>query len=232
MYFDYNATTPLDPEVIRAIRRMCEEAWINPSSGYKRGREVKKIIEDARQKVAKMVGIQEGNPFDVITFTSGGTEANFTVMHWAIEAFKKQFLGKIPHIVTSNIEHCATELPLKRWQEKGEIEVSFVKVQNGKVLVEDVEKAIKSNTCLVTVMLANNETGVIQPLKEIGDLIQKLNQDRAFKILLHSDAAQAFAKIPVDAKEMKVDYLTIVGHKVRLRDKQQTLDKSLFFQSF
>ena len=139
-------------------------------------------------------------------------------MHWAIESFKLKHPDKIPHIVTTNIEHCATELPLKSWSDQGKIEVDFVPVKNGRVHVQDLKNAIKTSTCLVTVMLANNETGVIQPVEEMVQMVQIINDERRrnyqFEILTHTDAAQAFSKIEVSIEDLKVDYVTIVGHKV------------------
>ena len=160
---------------------------------------------------------------EVITFTSGGTEANYTAMHWAIEAYKAchDDQAEIPHVITSNIEHCATELPLKKWQQAGQIQVDFIPVQNGQIQAKSVMQAIKTNTCLITIMLANNETGVLQPLAEIVSLVKSLNEERQASgnlcpILIHSDTAQAFGKIPVsihDDNLMGIDYMTIVGHK-------------------
>ena len=131
-------------------------------------------------------------------------------MHWAIENYKaKNPSGEIPHIITTNIEHCATELPLKQWRKEGKIQVTFVPVNTatGRVEVDKIQECIRPNTCLVTVMLANNETGVIQPIKEIAELCRKRD------ILCHTDAAQAFGKIKVSTKDLPVDYITIVGHK-------------------
>ena len=139
-------------------------------------------------------------------------------MHWAIESFRSKFPEKIPHIVTTNIEHCATELPLKAWQKEGKIKVTFVPVENGIVEKDQIRNSVQDSTCLVTVMMANNETGVIQPIKEIVQMIKTINESRKennqFEILTHTDAAQAFGKIPVSVKECPVDYITIVGHKV------------------
>ena len=133
-------------------------------------------------------------------------------MHWVIENYKTQNPGKIPHIITTNIEHCATELPLKQWETDGRIEVTFVPVNTstGSVEISQIQQSIRPNTCLITVMLANNETGVIQPISEICQMVENMeNRD----ILVHSDAAQAFGKIPVSIKDYPVDYMTIVGHK-------------------
>ena len=133
-------------------------------------------------------------------------------MHWAVENYKSKHPDKIPHVITTNIEHCATELPLKQWEKDGRIEVTFVPVNTstGRVDLSQIQQSIRSNTCLITVMLANNETGVIQPISEICKMLTEMkNRD----IFVHSDAAQAFGKIPVSIKDYPVDYMTIVGHK-------------------
>ncbi|XP_059084698.1 selenocysteine lyase-like [Tigriopus californicus] len=216
IYLDYNATCPMDPEVIEAIQRSCIEDWGNPSSSYQTGRKAKSALDKARQSVAKMIG---SNDPSQITFVSGGTEANHLAMHSSIEHFKKANPTVKPHVITSNIEHVATDLPLRKWLAQGVIELTLVEVcrKKGSLNVEDVMAEIKSNTCLITIMLANNETGIIQPIKEIGDRLQVINGDRQTQgqnqIPFHTDAAQAIGKIPVDVDILNVDYLTIVGHK-------------------
>ena len=105
-------------------------------------------------------------------------QANHTVMHWAIESFRSKFPEKIPHVVTTNIEHCATELPLKAWRKEGKIKVTFVPVENGIVEKDQIRNAVQDSTCLVTVMMANNETGVIQPIKEIVQMVKSINESR------------------------------------------------------
>ena len=147
-------------------------------------------------------------------------------MHWAMEAFKTFNSNAIPHIVTTNIEHCATELPLKKWRDHGQAEVTFVQVDKstGMVTADAIERNLKTNTALVSVMMANNETGVIQPLKDIAEMMKKVNERRKiegqFQILIHTDAAQAFGKIPVSVQDLLVDYMTIVGHKVIIDDER------------
>ena len=101
-------------------------------------------------------------------------------MHWAIESFRSKFPEKTPHIVTTNIEHCATELPLKAWQKEGRIKVTFVPVENGIVEKDQIRNAVQDSTCLVTVMMANNETGVIQPIKEVVQMIKAINTTFCF----------------------------------------------------
>ncbi|KFW67074.1 Selenocysteine lyase, partial [Pygoscelis adeliae] len=181
----------------------------------------------ARESLARMVG---GRPQDIV-FTSGGTEANNMVIHTARRHFRESQarLGDswgTPHIVTSSVEHDSIRLPLEQlvkenlaglvsWLE----ETTFVPVtpRSGRAEVDDVFAAIRPTTCLVSIMLANNETGVIMPVAELSQHIHALNQRRAAeglpRILVHTDAAQMIGKGRVDVQELGVDYLTIVGHK-------------------
>ncbi|XP_042371262.1 selenocysteine lyase-like, partial [Plectropomus leopardus] len=224
IYMDYNATTPLDPEVIQAISEALQDAWGNPSSNYIAGVKAKAIINQSRENIARMVG---GKAEDII-FTSGGTEANNLMLHTAVEHFRRSCRaaqegeghqngsGDLPHIITSNVEHDSVKLVAEHLQKDGKAEVTFVPVSKltARVEVEDVIAAVRPNTCLISIMLANNETGVIMPLQEICQRIKSLNKQRdRLRILLHTDAAQALGKIRVDVCELGVDYLTIVGHK-------------------
>ncbi|KAF3691286.1 Selenocysteine lyase [Channa argus] len=224
IYMDYNATTPLEPEVIQAITEALQDAWGNPSSNYIAGTKAKAIINQSRENVARMVG---GKAQDVI-FTSGGTEANNLVLHTAVEHFRRncraaeQGEGRqngctgLPHIITCNVEHDSVKLVAEHLQKEGKADVTFVPVSKvtARVEVEDIIAVVRPNTCLISIMLANNETGVIMPVKEICQRIKSLNtQDERLRILLHTDAAQALGKIQVDACELGVDFLTIVGHK-------------------
>ncbi|XP_068176228.1 selenocysteine lyase isoform X2 [Antennarius striatus] len=224
IYMDYNATTPLEPEVIQSISEALQDAWGNPSSSYIAGAKAKAVINQSRENVARMIG---GKAEDII-FTSGGTEANNMVLHTAIEHFRRSckaaeesdehqiVWGGLPHIITSNVEHDSVKLAAENLQREGKADVTFVHVSKvtAKVEVEDIVAMVCPNTCLISVMLANNETGVIMPVREICQRIKSLNKRRkCLRILLHTDAAQALGKIPVDARELEVDYLTIVGHK-------------------
>ncbi|XP_058389280.1 selenocysteine lyase isoform X2 [Diceros bicornis minor] len=248
VYMDYNATTPLEPEVIQAMTEAMREAWGNPSSPYPAGRKAKDIINAARKNLAKMIG---GKPQDII-FTSGGTESNNLVIHSVVKHFHKIHTserdtaehhspaeGATPHFVTCTVEHDSIRLPLEHLvkehvAERNEVQsrgfpllprvlllraVTFVPVSkvNGQAEVDDILAAVRPTTCLVTIMLANNETGVIMPVPEISQRIKALNQRRAAAglplILLHTDAAQALGKTRVDVEDLGVDFLTIVGHK-------------------
>ncbi|KAM8745378.1 selenocysteine lyase [Acanthopagrus latus] len=224
IYMDYNATTPLEPEVIQAISEALEDAWGNPSSNYIAGAKAKAIINQSRENVARMVG---GKAEDII-FTSGGTEANNLVLHTAVEYFRRNCKAQeqgegqqsrskgLPHIITSNVEHVSVKLVAEHLQKDGQADVTFVPVSKvtARVEVEDVIAAVRPNTCLISIMMANNETGVIMPIQEICQRVKTLNKQREWlRILLHTDAAQTVGKIRVDVCELGVDYLTIVGHK-------------------
>lgn len=225
---DYNATTPLEPAVIQAVTEAMQEAWGNPSSSYPAGRKAKDIINTAREHVAKMIG---GKPQDVV-FTSGGTESNNLVIRSAMRTFHENEAsrggavehpspveGATPHFITSTVEHDSISLPLQHLAKEQVAVVTFVPVSkvSGQVEVDDVLAAVRPTTCLVTIMLANNETGVIMPVPEISRRIAALNQKRAASglphVLLHTDAAQALGKRRVDVEDLGVDFLTIVGHK-------------------
>uniref|UniRef100_A0A8C4LFD7 Selenocysteine lyase n=1 Tax=Equus asinus asinus TaxID=83772 RepID=A0A8C4LFD7_EQUAS len=228
VYMDCNATTPLEPEVIQAVTEAMREAWGNPSSAYPAGRKAKDIINAARENLAKMIG---GKPQDII-FTSGGTESNNLVIHSVVKHFHEIHTSKggaaeshspaegaMPHFITCTVEHDSIRLPLEHLAKEHVAAVTFVPVSkvNGQAEVDDILAAVRPTTCLVTIMLANNETGVIMPVPEISQRVRALNQRRATAglplILLHTDAAQALGKRRVDVEDLGVDFLTIVGHK-------------------
>nr|XP_054335385.1 selenocysteine lyase isoform X5 [Pongo pygmaeus] len=235
VYMDYNATTPLEPEVIQAMTEAMWEAWGNPSSPYSAGRKAKDIINAARESLAKMIG---GKPQDII-FTSGGTESNNLVIHSVVKHFHANqpseahtgahhspVKGAKPHFITSSVEHDSIRLPLEHLVEEQVAAVTFVPVSkvSGQAEVDDILAAVRPTTCLVTIMLANNETGVVMPVPEISQRIKALNQERVAAglppILVHTDAAQALGKQRVDVEDLGVDFLTIVGHKAEFGQKR------------
>lgn len=224
IYMDYNATTPVDPEVISAVTDALQHAWGNPSSTYLPGAKAKDIINGARDSLAAMIG---GKAADIV-FTSGGTEANNMVFHSALEHFwksrasaeeeKHRLNGNkvLPHIITSNVEHDSIINTAEHLSKTGKADVTFLPVSKvtGRVEVEDVMAALRPSTCLISVMLANNETGVIMPIRDICQKLRSAtSQSSSPRVLLHTDAAQAIGKIRVDARELGVDYMTVVGHK-------------------
>lgn len=200
IYLDYNATTPIDKEVADAMRPFLDTYFGNPSSTHEYGVETKMAIEDARDKVATLIGCK---PSEII-FTSGGTESN----NYAIKGIALANKHRGNHIVTSEIEHPAIIEVCKYLETKGFI-VTYLPVDEyGMVSLTDVESAITSETILITIMHANNEVGTIQPIEEIGKIAQKNN------IPFHSDAAQSLGKIPVNVDQMNVSLLSIAAHKL------------------
>uniref|UniRef100_A0A3Q2YEA6 Selenocysteine lyase n=1 Tax=Hippocampus comes TaxID=109280 RepID=A0A3Q2YEA6_HIPCM len=228
IYMDYNATTPVAPEVIRATYDAMRDAWGNPRPPILNVFDVSLLQHNfvafshcnlLLENVARMIG---GNSEDII-FTSGGTESNNMVLHTAVEHFwksqrdaRKGDDGSQPHIIASDVEHDSVKLVAEHLKREGKVDFTCVPVSKttGRVEADDVVAAVRPNTCLVSIMLANNETGIIMPIREISQRVRSLRQqDGCARVLIHTDAAQALGKIPVDVKELGVDYLTIVGHK-------------------
>ncbi|MBI2925295.1 MAG: cysteine desulfurase [Verrucomicrobia bacterium] len=200
VYLDYNASTPIAPEVAEAMRPFLSEHFGNPSSHHWAGAPAKAALEKARAQVAALLGCQPGE----IVFTSGGTEANNHAIKGTF--FARRHLGH--HIITTQIEHPATLQP-GRFLERLGAEVTYLPVDGtGLVDADDVRRAIRPTTILVSVMHANNEVGTIQPIAEIA----RITRERG--VLLHTDAAQSVGKVPTRVTELGVDLLSVAGHKV------------------
>jgi cysteine desulfurase len=200
IYLDYNATTPIDPLVADTMRPFLQDIFGNPSSIHAEGVRAKEAVETARKQVAAMLNCHT----DEIVFTSGGTESN----NFAIKGIAFANRNKGNHIITSCIEHPSV-MEVCRYLEKQGFTLTYLPVDEyGQVDPADVEKNITSSTILVTIMHANNETGTIQPVEEIGRIAGKHG------VPFHSDAAQSTGKIPVDVGKMKVDLLSLAGHKI------------------
>ena len=198
VYLDYNATTPVAPEVADAIEPYLREHFGNPSSSHIYGQRAKLAVEKARGEVATLIGAQ---PEEII-FTGCATEANNLAILGAARA-----LGGKKHLITSAVEHPSVMQPILRLRDEG-WEVSILPVDStGRVDPHAVERALRPDTALVSVMHANNEVGTIQPIAEIA----RLTRPRG--ILLHSDAAQSTGKIEVNVEHLGVDLLTLAGHK-------------------
>ena len=195
VYLDNNATTPVLPEVFEAMRPYFVEHFGNASSIHHHGQETRAAVERARESVAALLGCR---PAEVV-FTSGGTEADNLAIFGLVRPGD--------HVVTSTIEHHAVLNSCKHLQERG-IEVTFVGV-DGRCLIDpgDVRRALRPNTKLVTIMMANNETGVVQAVSEIGTTCAEAD------VYFHTDAVQAASKIPIRVKEIGCDLLSISGHK-------------------
>jgi cysteine desulfurase len=200
IYLDYNATTPVAKPVQEEINSALKEKWGNPSSGHRLGQMAKSALEYARAQVASLLN---ADPTEIL-FTSGGTESNNTVIMGVCQAIS----GKGRHIITTRIEHPSLINPCLHLLEQG-WDVSSVKV-NSQGIVDplEIERALRPDTVLVSVMLANNETGAIQPVAVISQLARERG------VLVHTDAAQAVGKIQVDVRHLGVDYLSIAGHKL------------------
>jgi len=199
IYIDYAATTPTDPEVIKAMQPYLFEKFGNPSSIHSYGQEAKKALEDSRERLAKFLGAKA----EEIIFTSGGTESNNTV----IEGVAYALQSKGNHIITSAIEHHAVSEPCKLLEQRG-FKVTYVGVgRDGLVNPDHVKKAITDKTILVSIMHANNEIGTIQPIAEIGRIVKEK------MIYFHTDAVQTVGHIPVNVDELNVDLLSLSAHK-------------------
>lgn len=200
MYLDNSATTAVSEEVLNEMEPYFREAYGNPSTLYSVGREAKKGLDKARQRVADAIN---ADPKEII-FTSGGSESD----NLAIKGIALKLKGKGNHIITSEIEHPAVKETL-HFLETLDFKVTYLPVyENGIVKVEDVKDAITPETILITIMHGNNEIGTLQPIAEIG----KLARER--KILFHTDAVQTFGKVKVDVEELNVDLLSLSSHKV------------------
>jgi cysteine desulfurase len=197
IYLDHNASTPVDPEVGDALHSCIRTNFGNPSSTYPIGILAKKSVEESRSQVAALIGASE----EEILFTSGGTESN----NLAIIG-RAQQKGK-GHIITSAIEHPSVINPCRFLEDRGFTVTIVPADREGKVVVENIKKAIRRETILITVMHANNETGVLQPIEEIAVLAGEAG------ITLHTDAAQTVGKIPVNIQKLAPDLMTIVSHK-------------------
>jgi cysteine desulfurase len=200
LYLDYNASTPLAPEVADSMQPLLKEYYGNPSALHWAGKPVKELLHNARKQVSDIIGC---SPSEVI-FTSGGSEAN----NFALKGFYFKNHHKGNHIITSKIEHPAIMNPC-RFLEKIGAWVTYVGVdQYGRVSTEEIEKSITKDTILITIMHSNNETGTLQPIEEIGEIAKR------YGIAFHTDASQSVGKVPVDVNTLKVDMLTIAGHKL------------------
>ena len=200
VYLDYNGTTPIDPQVAKAMLPYLHEHFGNPSSAHVFGRRTRQAVEQARGQMAKLLGCHP----EEIVFTSGGTESNNHALFGVTAALRER--GR--HIVTSCVEHPAILEPCLALLEQG-FDVTFLPVDgHGRIAVSDLEAALRPDTVLVSIMHANNEVGTLQPIAEIAQITQRRN------IVLHTDAAQSVGKVPVRVDQLGVDLLTVAGQKL------------------
>lgn len=200
IYLDYNATTPIAPEVADAMIPYLKDFFGNPSSSHFYGRQGKEAVDKARKQVASMLNCDASE----LIFTSGGSESN----NYALKGYVFANQDKGKHIITSSIEHPAIIEVCKFLETEG-FEVTYLPVDGtGRVQLSDVKNAIRPDTILISVMYANNEVGTLQPISEISRLAKENN------IVVHSDCAQAVGKVPVNIGELGIDLLSIAGHKL------------------
>ncbi len=200
IYLDYNATTPIDPQVAEAMLPYLHGFFGNPSSGHSFGKEAHKGVDDARRQVSSLLGCHE----DDLIFTSGGTEAN----NHAIKGVAEAHCQRGNHVITSSVEHPAVT-EVCRYLEGHGFRITYLPVdEHGMVDPKELREAISTETVLVTIMHANNEVGTIQPIREIADIAHRHGA------LVHADCAQSVGKIPVRVDDLGVDLLSIAGHKL------------------
>mgnify|MGYP000853094286 CR=1 FL=1 len=199
IYFDHAATTQVKPEVLQAMLPFFTQNYGNPSSIYQFAQTSKRAVEESRETIAKILGAQPQEIF----FTSGGTESD----NWAIKGIAESLKDKGNHIITTKIEHHAVLNPC-HYLEKHGYEVTYLDVDNnGLINPEQVEKAIKKSTILISIMYANNEIGTIMPIAEIGKVAKEHG------IVFHTDAVQAVGQVPIDVNKHHIDLLSLSGHK-------------------
>lgn len=200
IYLDNAATTRTAEEVVEAMIPYFMENYGNPSSIYELGQRSKEAITTAREQIAGVIGAKT----EEIYFTAGGSEAD----NWALKAACEAYEGKGRHIITTKIEHHAILHTCEYLEKKG-VEVTYLNVdENGLVDLDELQKAIRPDTILISIMFANNEIGTIEPIKEIGMIAKEHG------ILFHTDAVQAFGQLPIDVDDMHIDMLSSSAHKI------------------
>lgn len=200
IYLDNAATTKTAPEVVDAMLPYFTELYGNASTIYSLGAECKKAMNEARETIADALGAKA----EEIYFTAGGSESD----NWALKATAEAYKAKGNHIITSKIEHHAI-LHTCEYLEQHGFEVTYIDVdENGKIKLDELKKAIRPTTILISVMYANNEIGTIEPIKEIGEIAHEKG------ILFHTDAVQAFGQLPINVEECHIDMLSASGHKL------------------
>ena len=200
IYLDNAATTRTAPEVVEAMLPYFSEYYGNASSIYALGSTSKKAINSARKTIGDSIGAK----MEEIYFTAGGSESD----NWALKAVAEAYETKGRHIITTKIEHHAILHTCEYLQKRG-FEITYLDVdENGRINLEQLEKSIREDTILISVMFANNEIGTIEPIKEIGEIAKKHN------VIFHTDAVQAFGQVPINVDEYHIDMLSASGHKL------------------
>lgn len=199
IYLDNNATTKCDEDVLNAMLPYLKEQYGNPSSIYSFGKEVKEDISKARKNIAKLINANENE----IIFTSCASESNISAIMNAIRIYPNK-----KHIITTKVEHASIMETMKYLESIG-YDITYLSVDTfGNINLQELENSITESTCLISIMMANNEIGNIYPIKEIGKIAKKHN------ILFHCDTVQAVGKVKIDVKDMNIDTLSLSGHKI------------------
>lgn len=199
IYFDNAATTPLSPSVISTITESMQTYFGNPSSIHSYGRDASKCLRNCRLSIAKHLDVQERH----IVFTSGGTESN----NHAIKGYALANQAKGKHLITTAIEHHSVLHTMRYLEQRFGFEVTYLEVKNGQIDLDQLKAALREDTILVSVMFANNETGDLLPIKEIGDIL------RNHQAVFHVDAVQAIGKVPLHPEDLGIDLLSASAHK-------------------
>lgn len=200
IYFDNNATTQIAPQVFEEMKPFLTNFYGNPSSAYSFGRNVRQIVEKSREQVASLIGAKKINE---IIFTSCGTESDNWAIFGAVEANPDK-----KHIITTQVEHEAIRKACEKLETKG-YEITWLEVdEEGQLNLDQLKNSLRDDTAIVSVMMANNETGILFPVKEIAEII-KANSDAIF----HVDGVNAVGKIPIDIQETQIDLFSLSGHK-------------------
>jgi cysteine desulfurase len=206
VYLDHSATTPVDRRVVEAMMPYLTEKFGNASSVHQFGQEARAASDRARRQVATLIGARANE----IIFTSGGTEANNLAIRGVCELAQSH--GR--HIITSSIEHPSVRGVIESLEKRGWVVTRLPVYQDGIVKVEDVSSALRPDTILVSVMMANNEIGTIQPIKEIGELVKEERSRGHRHLWFHTDAVQAAGRLPIDVDHLGCDLLSISAHKI------------------
>jgi cysteine desulfurase len=206
IYLDHSATTPVDPRVVQAMLPYLTEKFGNASSVHLFGQEARAAADRARRQVAALIGARANE----IIFTSGGTEANNLAIRGICELVESH--GR--HIITTSIEHPSVRGVLESREKRGWVVTPLPVYEDGTVRLEDVRSALRPDTVLISVMMANNEIGTIQPIREIGELIRKERERDRRQLWFHTDAVQAAGRLPIDVESLGCDLLSLSAHKI------------------
>lgn len=206
VYLDHSATTPVDPRVVEAMLPYLTEKFGNASSVHLFGQEARAAADRARRQVAALIGAR---PNEII-FTSGGTEANNLAIRGVCELAESH--GR--HIITSSIEHPSVRGALESLEKRGWVVTRLPVYDDGIIRLEDVRSALRPETVLISVMMANNEIGTIQPAKEIGELVKEERQRGRRHLWFHTDAVQAAGRLPIEVEHLGCDLLSLSAHKI------------------